>query len=88
MSLRPPFLALLTASLSLAATLDIVNQQVAPDGVSRQAVLATTTGTQGGPIGPLLKFNKGDNFQVLVNNKLTDSTMRRSTSIVSLLHVS
>jgi FtsP/CotA-like multicopper oxidase with cupredoxin domain len=37
----------------------------------------------GGVVGPLIRLNKGEDFQVNVINKLTDPTMRRSTSIVS-----
>jgi iron transport multicopper oxidase len=85
MSTRALLLAALAVSRSWGYTIDIVNQQVAPDGVTRQAIAAIKAGEERGPIGPLLTFNKGDNFEVLVNNKLADPTMRRSTSIVRLV---
>ncbi|KAK7024890.1 laccase 2 [Favolaschia claudopus] len=57
-------------------TLDIVNGHVAPDGFSRSAVLANGTFP-----GPVITANKGDTLVVKVNNKLTDNTMRLSTSV-------
>jgi iron transport multicopper oxidase len=57
-------------------TLDIVNKNLAPDGFLRSTI--TANGTYPGP--PILA-TKGQTLRVKVNNKLTDSTMRRSTSI-------
>ncbi|KAF8890416.1 Cupredoxin [Infundibulicybe gibba] len=57
-------------------TLDIVNTNLAPDGFSRSVV--TANGTYPGP--PITAV-KGQTLRVKVNNKLTDATMRRSTSI-------
>ncbi|KAG8705688.1 laccase, partial [Ceratobasidium sp. 395] len=57
-------------------TLNVANGQVAPDGVTRNAVLAN-----GRFPGPLIKANKGDTLKITVNNQLTDSTMRRSTAV-------
>jgi len=57
-------------------TLNIGNAYIAPDGFSRSASLAN-----GQFPGPLLSANKGDTLQVIVNNQLSDSRMRRSTSI-------
>ncbi|EIM91817.1 Cu-oxidase-domain-containing protein [Stereum hirsutum FP-91666 SS1] len=59
-----------------AVTLDIVNTELAPDGFSRS--LVTANGTYP---GPLITATKGDTLVVTVNNQLTDTTMRRSTSI-------
>ncbi|KAF8890413.1 laccase subfamily 2 [Infundibulicybe gibba] len=57
-------------------TLNIVNTNLAPDGFSRSVV--TANGTYPGP--PITAV-KGQTLRVKVNNKLTDATMRRSTSI-------
>ncbi|KAF8890409.1 Cu-oxidase-domain-containing protein [Infundibulicybe gibba] len=57
-------------------TLNIVNTKLAPDGFSRSVV--TANGTYPGP--PITAI-KGQTLRVKVNNKLTDPTMRRSTSI-------
>ncbi|KAJ7610575.1 Cu-oxidase-domain-containing protein [Mycena polygramma] len=64
------------ASVIRDYTLDIVNGPVNPDGFPRVGVLANGTFP-----GPVLTANKGDTLRVLVNNKLTDDTMRRSTTI-------
>ncbi|KAJ6536430.1 Cu-oxidase-domain-containing protein [Mycena vulgaris] len=64
------------AGAEVAVTLDIVNAQLAPDGFSRSTVVAN-----GQYPGPPILINKGDTLSVTVNNKLTDPTMRRSTSI-------
>ncbi|KAF8903987.1 Cupredoxin [Mucidula mucida] len=58
--------------------LTVGNGIVAPDGAARNAVL--TPDTLQFP-GPLLTATKGDIITVTVNNKLTDTTMRASTSI-------
>ncbi|KAJ7893991.1 Cu-oxidase-domain-containing protein, partial [Mycena leptocephala] len=57
-------------------TLDIVNGPVAPDGHTRIGVLANGTFP-----GPPIVATKGQTLVVTVNNKLTNDTMRRSTSI-------
>ncbi|KAJ6480929.1 Cu-oxidase-domain-containing protein [Mycena sanguinolenta] len=57
-------------------TLNIVNGPTAPDGFTRSGVLANGTFP-----GPVITATKGDTLVVTVNNKLTDPTMRRSTSI-------
>lgn len=74
-------LTLLSSALTInAATLDYVfnlaNTQLAPDGYSRASVAVN-----GVFPGPLITANKGDTLNVLVNNGLTDSSMRKSTSI-------
>jgi iron transport multicopper oxidase len=88
----------LFASSALAAVVqynfDVANGQIAPDGVTRNAVLgmcsdclpaAVWLGAVNGRFpGPLITANKGDTLRVTVNNKLTDPAMRRSTTIVSL----
>ncbi|KAG6855710.1 Acyl-coenzyme A oxidase 2 [Tephrocybe sp. NHM501043] len=69
------------ASLSAharAVTLDLTvkNAVISPDGFSRSSVLA------GGVFpGPAIRGNKGDRFKINVIDRLTDSTMLRSTSI-------
>ncbi|KAF8142645.1 Cu-oxidase-domain-containing protein [Mycena galopus ATCC 62051] len=57
-------------------TLDIVNGPVAPDGFTRIGVLANGTFP-----GPPIVATKGQTLVVQVNNKLTNDTMRLSTSI-------
>jgi iron transport multicopper oxidase len=57
-------------------TLNIVNTRLAPDGFTRSVITANGTYP-----GPLIKANKGDELRVTVNNRLTDPTMRRSTSL-------
>ncbi|KAJ7227816.1 Cu-oxidase-domain-containing protein [Mycena haematopus] len=57
-------------------TLDIVNGPVAPDGFTRIGVLANGTFP-----GPPIVATKGQTLVVKVNNKLTDDTMRRSTTM-------
>ncbi|KAJ7772303.1 Cu-oxidase-domain-containing protein [Mycena metata] len=57
-------------------TLDIVNGPVSPDGFTRIGVLANGTFP-----GPPIVATKGQTLVVKVNNKLTDNTMRRSTTI-------
>ncbi|KAF5386381.1 hypothetical protein D9757_006715 [Collybiopsis confluens] len=64
------------SSRVLPITLDIVNAQGAPDGFERSMVTANGTYP-----GPLITATKGDTLIVTVHNKLTDDTMRRSTSI-------
>lgn len=56
----------------------LANKDIAPDGFTRSAALVN-----GQYPGPLLQFNKGDTGLITVNNRLTDPTMRRSSSIVS-----
>nr|QPA20093.1 laccase 10 [Amylostereum areolatum] len=57
-------------------TLDVVNANLSPDGFERSTVVAN--GTYPGP--PILA-TKGDTLVVTVNNKLSDPTLRRSTSV-------
>ncbi|KAJ3785065.1 Cu-oxidase-domain-containing protein [Lentinula aff. detonsa] len=61
---------------TVPVTLDIINAVGAPDGFSRSMVTANGTYP-----GPLITANKGDTLVVTVNNKLTDDTMRMSTSL-------
>ncbi|KAF8652588.1 hypothetical protein AX16_004309 [Volvariella volvacea WC 439] len=56
--------------------LQIVNDEIAPDGFSRGSVLAN-----GAYPGPLITGSKGDRFLINVINELTDTTMLRATSI-------
>ncbi|QRV95632.1 Multicopper oxidase [Ceratobasidium sp. AG-Ba] len=55
---------------------DVVNGKVAPDGVSRDAVLINNRFP-----GPLITANKNDILRINVKNKLTNPNMRRSTTI-------
>ncbi|KAJ6582112.1 multicopper oxidase/laccase [Mycena capillaripes] len=66
----------IATSVGPVANLPIVNRQIAPDGFSRSTVLAGGTFP-----GPLIKGFKGDRFLLNVEDKLTDNTMLRSTSI-------
>ncbi|KAJ1302813.1 hypothetical protein OPQ81_003119 [Rhizoctonia solani] len=54
----------------------ISNVQAAPDGFERSVVAVN-----GQIPGTLIKANKGDTLRVNVTNQLTDSSMRRSTTI-------
>ncbi|KAK7464894.1 hypothetical protein VKT23_006103 [Stygiomarasmius scandens] len=57
-------------------TLDITNEDLAPDGFTRSTIVAN--GTYPGP--PILA-TKGQTLLVTANNRLTDSSMRLSTSL-------
>lgn len=77
-----PFALLALAGFSEAAVVTqqwtLGNEDISPDGFTRSAALVN-----GQYPGPLLSFNKGDTAYVTVNNRLSDPTMRRSSSIVS-----
>ncbi|KAF9446796.1 multicopper oxidase [Macrolepiota fuliginosa MF-IS2] len=75
---RSAFSAAVTAPAKVTkqVTLDIVNVEAAPDGFQRSIISAN-----GKYPGTLITANKGDTLVVTVNNKLTDATMRRSTSM-------
>lgn len=86
--LLPSFAALaVTVSLALNALagigpvldLTISNAVVSPDGFSRAAVIANDQAP-----GPLITGQMGDRFQINVVNKLSNHTMLKSTSIVSI----
>ncbi|KAI0062735.1 laccase [Artomyces pyxidatus] len=64
------------ASIGPIAELPIVNAVIAPDGFSRDAVLAA-----GSFPGPVISGFKGENFQINVKDELTDTTMDTATSI-------
>ncbi|KAF7358933.1 Laccase 4 [Mycena sanguinolenta] len=64
------------AAVGPVTSLEIVNKRIAPDGYPRSTVLAGGTFP-----GPLIKGNKGDRFQINVQDKLTDRTMVTNTSI-------
>ncbi|TFK64355.1 hypothetical protein BDN72DRAFT_872083 [Pluteus cervinus] len=69
-------LPLANAAIGPVGDLPITNVEIAPDGVSRPAVVA------GGSFpGLLIQGNKGDRFQLNVQDQLTDSRMLKSTSI-------
>ncbi|KAF8071931.1 Cu-oxidase-domain-containing protein [Lyophyllum atratum] len=59
-----------------SVTLDIVNRRLAPDGFLRSTIVAN-----GQYPGPAITAVKGQTLRVTVNNKLTDPTMRRSTTV-------
>ncbi|PAV19621.1 laccase [Pyrrhoderma noxium] len=56
--------------------LNIVNVNLAPDGLQRSTVTAN-----GSVPGPLISGNIGDQFLINVQDNLDDATMRRATSI-------
>ncbi|KAJ7181098.1 laccase [Mycena filopes] len=64
------------ATIGPIANLPIVNKVIAPDGFSRSTVLAGGTFP-----GPLITGFKDSRFLLNVEDKLTDPTMLRSTSI-------
>nr|ALE66817.1 laccase A [Antrodiella faginea] len=64
------------AAIGPVADLKIVNANIQPDGFTRPAVLAGGTFP-----GPLIKGNKGDNFQLNVIDELENEDMLKSTSI-------
>nr|AYR00609.1 laccase 4 [Steccherinum murashkinskyi] len=64
------------AAVGPVTDLHITNAIVSPDGFSRPAVVAGGTFP-----GPVIKGNKGDNFQITVVNELTDPKMLTDTSI-------
>ncbi|KAI3621083.1 laccase [Moniliophthora roreri] len=68
----------ISAAIGPVADLVITNEVVAPDGFSREAVLAG-----GSTIGPLIVGTKGDTFKLNVVNNLNvpDQSMLQSTSI-------
>ncbi|KAJ6592846.1 Cupredoxin [Mycena capillaripes] len=74
--LAVPALAATVVPSTKHYTLDIVNGPLAPDGFPRIGVLANGTFP-----GPVLTATKGQKIVVQVNNKLTDDSMRMSTSI-------
>ncbi|KIK54015.1 hypothetical protein GYMLUDRAFT_264864 [Collybiopsis luxurians FD-317 M1] len=64
------------AAIGPVTDLHILNSFIQPDGFNRSGVLA-----EGVFPGPLIKGNKGDNFQINVINELTNGTMLKTTSI-------
>ncbi|KAK1231182.1 laccase, multicopper oxidase, benzenediol:oxygen oxidorectuctase [Marasmius sp. AFHP31] len=56
--------------------LTVQNKVVSPDGFPRSAIVAGDTFP-----GQLITVNKGDAVDIALHNRLTDTTMRRSTSI-------
>ncbi|KAJ7127291.1 Cu-oxidase-domain-containing protein [Mycena crocata] len=68
--------AAVTPAVVHRVTMDVVNAKLAPDGFSRSTIVVN-----GQYPGPPILVNKGDSLVVTVNNKLTDPTMRRSTSL-------
>ncbi|KAG7093231.1 hypothetical protein E1B28_006917 [Marasmius oreades] len=78
------FLYLLSAVLpaafvsgnTVSTTINVVNRNLAPDGFTRSTVVANGQF----PAAPIIA-NKGDRLVITVNNRLTDPTMRRVTSL-------
>ncbi|KAJ7444487.1 laccase 1 [Mycena latifolia] len=64
------------ATVGPVADLRIVNKVISPDGYSRSAVLV-----DGLIPGPVIVGNKGDRFQINVEDHLTDTSMATDTSI-------
>jgi iron transport multicopper oxidase len=69
------------AAIGPVTNLAIVNKNLAPDGFTRSTVVAGQTAALASFPGPLIKGNKGDRFQINVQDQLTDGTMLKSTSI-------
>ncbi|KAF9461472.1 laccase [Collybia nuda] len=69
------------AAIGPIANLHVVNKEISPDGFPRQGVLAGGTAKTASFPGPLIKGIKRDNFRLNVINGLTNSSMRKSTSI-------
>ncbi|KAK7687294.1 Laccase [Cerrena zonata] len=68
--------AVVNAAIGPVTDLHIVNKDITPDGFERPTVLAEGTFP-----GPLIKGNKGDNFQLNVIDQLVDDRMLTATSI-------
>ncbi|KAF9264305.1 laccase [Marasmius fiardii PR-910] len=68
----------LPSALAKVQSIDLAiqNKVVSPDGFERSAIVAG----EGFP-GQLITVNKTDSVNIAVHNRLTDPTMRRSTSI-------
>ncbi|KAF8651436.1 hypothetical protein AX16_004737 [Volvariella volvacea WC 439] len=75
-------ITLMTLGVSYAAaqqsshTLELTNAQVTPDGRQREAILVN-----GGLFGAVITGQKGDEFVIEVDNQLSSSLLRKSTSI-------
>ena len=78
------FLYLLLAYQAAAAdvfyTFNVANNDIAPDGSSRQAILINNKFP-----GTLIQASKNDTLHIMVNDQQHNPAMRQSTSIVSLL---
>jgi len=70
------FSGALSVSIGPKAKIPIVNEQIAPDGYPRFSTLALGTFP-----GPIIRANKGDNFQLEVIDKLTDKSLDLVTSV-------
>ncbi|KAG8797649.1 laccase, multicopper oxidase, benzenediol:oxygen oxidorectuctase, partial [Serendipita sp. 399] len=81
MNLLNSVIFLVSLSLSSQAVdrnyvFNVANADLAPDGFTRSTVVVNNQFP-----GPLITANKGDTINVLVNNNLTSTSMRRSTTI-------
>ena len=78
--MKLPYLIVTLASIAAAEvrryTFDIYNKDIAPDGVVRSTVLVN-----GEYPGTLITGNKGDTFEITLNNKLTSDSMDLPTAI-------
>ncbi|KAJ7625688.1 Cu-oxidase-domain-containing protein [Roridomyces roridus] len=81
LSTLPVLLSLLNlvSAAQKSVTLDIVNAPIAPDGFMRIYCIRLSASCSFP--GPVITAQKGDSLSVQVNNKLTDGSMRLSTSI-------
>ncbi|KAG6840214.1 hypothetical protein C0991_008157 [Blastosporella zonata] len=78
------YLALIStayAAIGPSTNLLIVNKVVSPDGFNRTGVLAGSTAASAGFPGPLITGNTGATFNLNVIDQLTNTSMRRDTSI-------
>ncbi|KAJ7292520.1 laccase 2 precursor [Mycena rebaudengoi] len=64
------------AAIGPSASIPIINKVISPDGFPRSAVLAGGTFP-----GPVIRRKKGDRFLLNVEDRLTNITMLKSTSI-------
>ncbi|KAG6886948.1 hypothetical protein C0992_001529, partial [Termitomyces sp. T32_za158] len=75
------FVTTVSAAIGPEADLYIINGDIAPDGFTRSAVLASGTGKDAPFPGALITANKGDCMKINVIDLLNDTTMLTSTSI-------
>jgi len=71
-----PLFALAQAAIGPIGLIDVTNAQLAPDGFSRQTVVAN-----GQFPGPLIKANKGNLFDLVVTDRLSNKQLDTVTSI-------
>ncbi|KAF5375692.1 hypothetical protein D9615_009386 [Tricholomella constricta] len=74
--LKPHHASAASVDFIKTVTLDIANHDLAPDGFQQSTIVAN-----GQYPGPAITAFKGQKLLVTVNNKLTDSSMRQSTTV-------